>query len=284
MREKSSSVLTSFSSRSALRCATSSCSRVAAGDVALRERVLERAEHQRQRRAELVADVARRRRSWPGRARPAPRRAGAPPRRRARWRWRSRSAPVSELEEAAIAVVEPQPRADAGDQQAGGLMRRVRRDRHDDGGVRRVRPRARRHRAEAAGEVLDDLQTLRVRALRRAAKPSAASSRSIDGRARGAARRSMPAAPARRACLPSGVDQVQQRERNVLGVLAQRLRRRSRRPPPRVFASPARAPRSRSGDDPPLADDLLGDLVHRREHAADAARRGLVGHGAVGDR
>ena len=35
--------------------------------------------------------------------------------------------------------------------------------------------------------------------------------------------------------------------------------------------------------DAPLADDLLRDLVHRREHAADAARRGLVGHRAVAD-
>ena len=32
-----------------------------------------------------------------------------------------------------------------------------------------------------------------------------------------------------------------------------------------------------------LADNLLGDLVHRRQHAADAARRGVVGNRAVGE-
>ena len=60
MREKSSSVLTSFSSRRPLRC-TSSRS-LALGDDRRRRRmahqhVLERPEHQRQRRAELVAHV-----------------------------------------------------------------------------------------------------------------------------------------------------------------------------------------------------------------------------------
>ena len=35
--------------------------------------------------------------------------------------------------------------------------------------------------------------------------------------------------------------------------------------------------------DAPLTDDLLRDLVHRREHTADATRRGLVGHRAVAD-
>ena len=59
MREKSSSVLTSLSRRSALRWASSRRSRSARatpGDRA--SSVLERAEHQRERRAELVADVA----------------------------------------------------------------------------------------------------------------------------------------------------------------------------------------------------------------------------------
>ena len=59
MREKSSSVLTSLSSRSALRCDDLEPLAVSAqGGVRARERVLERPEHERQRRAELVADVA----------------------------------------------------------------------------------------------------------------------------------------------------------------------------------------------------------------------------------
>ena len=58
IREKSSSVLTSLSSRSALRCASSSRSRFSARQARrVRERVLERPHHERQRRAELVADV-----------------------------------------------------------------------------------------------------------------------------------------------------------------------------------------------------------------------------------
>ena len=63
MRENSSSVFTSFSSRRLLRCATSSCSRIVAGSASPDARAsLERAEQQRQRRAELVADVGEERR------------------------------------------------------------------------------------------------------------------------------------------------------------------------------------------------------------------------------
>ena len=64
MREKSSSVLTSFRRRRLLRCASSSASRCPA-DQRVRaslSSVLERAEHQGQRRAELVADVGEERR------------------------------------------------------------------------------------------------------------------------------------------------------------------------------------------------------------------------------
>ena len=57
MREKSSSELTSFSSRSALRCATVTSSRLARRLFAVPQHVLERTQHQRQRRAEFVADV-----------------------------------------------------------------------------------------------------------------------------------------------------------------------------------------------------------------------------------
>src|SRR5688572_8481664 len=35
--------------------------------------------------------------------------------------------------------------------------------------------------------------------------------------------------------------------------------------------------------DAPVTDDLLGDLVNRREYAANAARRGFVGYRAVAD-
>ena len=59
MREKSSSVLTSFSRRKPLRCAVSSLHAHPGPErpARLRQHVLERPEHQRQRRAEFVADV-----------------------------------------------------------------------------------------------------------------------------------------------------------------------------------------------------------------------------------
>ena len=59
MREKSSSVLTSFSSRRLLRCAMSSacCGAVRQRARRLAQQFLERAQHQRERRAELVRDV-----------------------------------------------------------------------------------------------------------------------------------------------------------------------------------------------------------------------------------
>ena len=63
MREKSSSVFTSFSSRRLLRWATSSCSRTSpAAPLAGASRLVQRPEQQRQRRAEFVADVAEERR------------------------------------------------------------------------------------------------------------------------------------------------------------------------------------------------------------------------------
>ena len=59
MREKSSSVFTSFSSRRLLRCAMSSARRRVGRQRLdlLAQHVLERPQHQRQRRAELVRDV-----------------------------------------------------------------------------------------------------------------------------------------------------------------------------------------------------------------------------------
>ena len=58
MRAKSSSVLTSLSRRWPLRCTSSSCARSSGGELLRASSVLQRAEHQRERRAELVADVA----------------------------------------------------------------------------------------------------------------------------------------------------------------------------------------------------------------------------------
>ena len=63
MREKSSSEFTSFSSRPALRCRISTCAACASLSAPCAvEQVFRRTEHQRQRRSELVADVAEERR------------------------------------------------------------------------------------------------------------------------------------------------------------------------------------------------------------------------------
>ena len=50
-----------------------------------------------------------------------------------------------------------------------------------------------------------------------------------------------------------------------------------------VLASATRAASSLSMRDAPLRDHLLGDLVHRGKHPADAVRRALIRHRAVGD-
>src|SRR5215469_1273491 len=51
-----------------------------------------------------------------------------------------------------------------------------------------------------------------------------------------------------------------------------------------AFATAARAPQIAQDDDAPLTNDLLCNFVDRRKHPADPAWRGLVWHGAVGDR
>ena len=93
MREKSSRVLTSLQQPQAVAVDDVELLARRAGQPARSASAASSSgpEHQRQRRAELVADVGEERRSWRGRARPAPRPAAAPPRRRARWRGRRRS-------------------------------------------------------------------------------------------------------------------------------------------------------------------------------------------------
>ena len=89
---------------------------------------------------------------------------------------------------------------------------------------------------------------------------------------------------AARAALPAlGVEEVDQGERDVLVVRRQRLRRDGARLLGGLRLGGMR-PEVAQDRHATLADDLLGDLVHGGQHPADAARRGLVGHGAVGDR
>ena len=127
-------MLTSFNSRRLLRCAVSSRSRCRGrqGLGRVRQRVLDRAEHQGQRRAELVRHVGEE-----GRLRPVEFRQGLGPlllllvgpgvgdggADLAR----------DQLEEPAVLLVEPQPRADPGYQETGRLVGPGRRDGEHDG-------------------------------------------------------------------------------------------------------------------------------------------------------
>src|SRR5262245_65548256 len=79
-----------------------------------------------------------------------------------------------------------------------------------------------------------------------------------------------------------GLDEIDEGERNVLGVVGQRQRGNGTRilrsfrfaDVRRHVAQDRRAP---------FGDHFFGDLVHGRQYTADTARNGVVGHGAVGD-
>ena len=128
MREKSSSVFTSLSSRSSLRWTVSSSSprSVCSGD---RERVLRRTEHQRQRRAELVADVAEERRLGAIELR---QRLGARLLLFERLGGRDRGADLGrdQREKVPIRIVEQQPLTGAGNQNAQRMVDPLSGDRH----------------------------------------------------------------------------------------------------------------------------------------------------------
>ena len=139
MRAKSSSELTSLSRRSELRCATSSCERSGRGKFARRSSASsQRSQHQRQRRAELVADV--REEGGLG-AVDFRQRRGAPALLfvGARIGHRGGDLRADQLEETGVQLVEPDARADADHQRAGGLVRDVGLDRHHGHGVGHVR-------------------------------------------------------------------------------------------------------------------------------------------------
>ena len=120
MREKSSSVFTSRSSRRALRCATSCRSRCTGGNgvAGISQTVFERPDEQRQRRPELVTDVAEERRLRPIELR---QRFGALSLLLVRARVGERRAQLvgDEIQERAVLIVEWAPRIEADDQSAG---------------------------------------------------------------------------------------------------------------------------------------------------------------------
>jgi len=125
------------------------------GDVPPIERFLQRPEHERERRAELVAHVRKKASLGPielgerlGAALLFLERTSVADRRRDLCR--------QQLEETAIAVVEAQTRAQADDQHARRPMGAIRGYRENDGRRRRVGPRPGRNVGEALIEMIDD--------------------------------------------------------------------------------------------------------------------------------
>ena len=243
----------------------------------LRERVLQRAQHQRQRRAELVADVGEE-----GGLGPVDR--------------RQRLGPLAgllvgsgvadrggdlggrQIEERAIVVIEPQPRADAGDEETDEALRDH--HRHDHRFARRIAPRPGRQPRKALAEVVhhelarlgDDV---RERPGRRV--------RSQLYHVRGHRIAGLGARSARQPRLPAvRFQQVDQCERRVVGVGADRFGHPLARRLGGARLAGARAEVAQ-GREAALANDLLGDLADGRQHAADAAGRVGVGRGAVGE-
>ena len=256
MREKSSSVLTSFSRRSPLRCATPSCSRSRGASGACRG-----AQHVLERPSISVSGV---RNSWLTLreerglgAVELGQRLGALALLLvgARVGDRRRDLRPHQLEEAAVVLVEPQPRADAGDQEARGLVRLLDGIGSDHGRVRRIGPRSPRHARRSARRGARRPDRLGPPSPQRAASASSCASRRSTSAGLIGRRPSRRRRPRRgRAVRAVGVDQVEERERHVLAVRGERLRRRARRPPPpssprrrgrRGRAAPRRAARRR---------------------------------------
>ena len=147
MREKSSRELTSLSSRRLLRWAVSRRLRCAGGKRlrAVVERILERSQHQGQRRAELVADVGEERRLG---AIELGQRLGPPPLLLVGLRIGDRGGDLAgdQVEEAAIVVVEQPEGIEADHEHAGAAGLAGRRDRQERRLRRRLGPRSRGNR------------------------------------------------------------------------------------------------------------------------------------------
>ena len=79
-----------------------------------------------------------------------------------------------------------------------------------------------------------------------------------------------------------GIDQIQQREWNVLGVIGKHRSGDRARVLGGLRVRSAGA-KIAQDNDASFAYDLFGDLVNGRQDAADRARDGIVGHRAVGD-
>ena len=253
-------------------------------DLRVGEHLLGGTEQQRERRAELVTHVREERGLRPVQL---GERFGAPflVLVRSRVHHRRRNLPGDELEERRVLLVEAVARAHSRHEHAARTVRDVRRDRHHDACVRRVRPRAGRNVGEARAEMFDDVQRLSLERL--ANRPSDRIGRRVAevDRLRAHHTASLRSRhPGESHALPVRVEQVDQGERNVSGVLRQDVRGGGARLLGRPrFHDRLRAEVSQC-EHTSLADDLFGGLGDRRDDAADAPVGGRVGHRTVRDR
>ena len=246
MREKSSSVLTSLSSRRPLRCdhRRASRGRPAPAPLGARcEQVLERPEHQRQRRAELVADVAEERRLG---AVELGQRLGALALLLVGRRLRHRRPDLrgDEIEEVAIVAVEREEPAGAGDQEPRALP--AAQDRAGRASGRGPRRRAARARPRRGSDSHDRGRPLSATA----ANGHCGSSSAISAGSSAPPRRDRRPAPTCWATVPAGVEEIEAGERKVL--------RDSRR------ARSAPASHASAGDRPSLARPRSRSVRSRR--------------------
>ena len=274
MREKSSSVLTSLSSRRPLRWAIVDQRPMVAGDAGcgLGQHLLERAQHQRQRRAELVADVGEE--GGLG-AVELGQRLGAPALLlvgAGRWRWRRRSGPrpgrrsPRSRRRTAGTGLRPATRKPAGRV----LALAARSGARSPAAAARARPRSAAV-AEARLEVVDRGRTPPVRSTSRAGQAA----RRSPGRSCGGAAGCPGSIPVAQASRGAAVvlEQIEQRERQVAAVGAEAALDRGSDLGSVVGASASSAASSRSEREPPLADDPLGLLGDHAQHAARRRRR-----------
>ena len=186
-------------------------------------------------------------------------------------------------QEIAVLLVQTQPRADPGHQDASELFRLGRPQRNKHGGVRRVRPRTARNGIETICKVVDDKHRRTADGLGQRPARGAFGRIAKVNRDRAEIEAGGGPGSARQAGVAIiRIDQVDECERYVLVVGAERpggnlagLLGGLGLPGPRAEVA--------QGGEAALADDLFGNLVHRRQHPADAARRGVVGNRAVGD-
>ncbi len=183
-----------------------------------------------------------------------------------------------QLIEAAIQVIELQVRADAGHQNSGQLVRDVRPDRHDDRLSRRIGPWPQwSSRAEAVSEIVDDLHGVGAYDVRQRPGLLVRQACEVDNRRLAAIAGADASGTDQPRPVAVAIDQIKQRERNILAVLGKRLRGDGTRFLRGLCLGPPRT-QVPQRNEPPFANNPLRMLDHRRKNTADGVVLGA--HGA----